>query len=124
MGPWSLWVGAWGEPSDRRCLDPSGKRHTHGLTGIAQKSNPRVSKYPNSRVSGPKIHTYSEWFLDETLLFWVLRPLGNGLRRKLKPETEGMSILAQERLTFPQGPSAQIAGFQGPKTVPSMDFGT
>ena len=25
---------------------------------------------------------------------------------------------------YPQGPSTQIAGFQGPKTTPSMDFGT
>ena len=24
----------------------------------------------------------------------------------------------------PKGPSAQIVGFQGPKTIPSMDFGT
>ena len=85
-------VGAW-------TLRANGTRMA--LQELPRKSNPRGSKYPNSRVSGPKIHTYSEWFLDETLLFWVLRPLGNGLRRKLNPETEGMSILAQERLTFP-----------------------
>ena len=26
--------------------------------------------------------------------------------------------------TFPKGPSTQIVGFQGPKTIQSMDFGT
>ena len=25
---------------------------------------------------------------------------------------------------YPKGPSAQIVGFQGPKTIQSMDFGT
>ena len=35
---------------------------------------------------------------------------------------------AQQPMTclgvFPKGPSTQIVGFQGPKTLPSMDFGT
>ena len=28
------------------------------------------------------------------------------------------------RVLYPKGPSTQIVGFQGPKTIQSMDFGT
>ena len=34
------------------------------------------------------------------------------------------SALTQGQDPSPEGPSTQIAGFQGPKTIQSMDFGT
>ena len=42
---------------------------------------------------------------------------GQGQSEATGPETP-MS------LNYPEGPSTQIVGFQGPKTIQSMDFGT
>ena len=33
-------------------------------------------------------------------------------------------VSRRQWLSFPEGPSTQIGGFQGPKTIQGMDFGT
>ena len=40
------------------------------------------------------------------------------------PCKDGYSPSLSSTFTYPKGPSTQIVGFQGPKTIQSMDFGT
>ena len=64
----------------------SRKRHSHELQAISGTKNtsgsivsPRGSEYPNSKVLGPQIHTLHGFLDFETLLYWVLGPLGSCL---------------------------------------------